>query len=116
MLAGRGFATAATLILIALASLTVSRRLDRERRLIRKLKALDAGGKSFIDTDGLSRDEQDTAETLVAAGVLRANGASMQLDTLALARFQGRRFRLAVGGALAALLLAFGLGAIILAR
>jgi hypothetical protein len=117
MYGGRGFATAVVLVLIALAALAVSRRLERERRLIGTLRRRDAlaAGRALPLT-ALSDPERETAEDLVDAGVLRRDGGRVHLDLAVLASFRRRRIGLAVTGALAALGLAAGLAALILTR
>ena len=57
---GRGFATAVLLILIALTCIAFAKRMERERRLLQKLREHD-GQVSF---DELTDDERDTAEAL----------------------------------------------------
>ncbi|HEY8509934.1 MAG TPA: hypothetical protein VIL32_16340 [Steroidobacteraceae bacterium] len=97
---GRGFAAVALLILIALACLAVARRLDRERRLLARLR----GGS--ISPDDLTEDERDTADHLASVGVLRLARRQWQIDPSAFAAFRRKRLRLALFAALAALTLA----------
>lgn len=101
MLAGRGFATAATLILIALTCIAISKRLERERRLIRKLRET-----GVVALDRMSDDERDTAESLRAAGVLHMEGNRGYVQPKGLRAFKAKRLRFAVSGAAIALLLA----------
>jgi hypothetical protein len=109
MLAGRGFATAATLILIALTCIAIAKRLERERRLIRKLRET-----GTVSLDDMSDDERDTAESLRAAGVLRVDRNRGHVEPDGLRAFQIKRMRFAVSGAALALLLAFVVGFILL--
>ena len=113
----RGFAAAATLIVIALACLAVSRKLERERRLLRKLRAraaLDPG--DGLGLDELSADERYAAESLAAAGVLGIQQSRCHIRAGELATFRRKRLRLALSGALVALALACMLAVLILRR
>jgi hypothetical protein len=102
---GRGFATAVLLILIALTCIAFAKRLERERRLLRKLRD-NEGNLSF---DELSDDERDTAESLRQAGVLRKDRNRGYVHPEGLKTFRQKRVRFALSGALAAL----ALGAIV---
>jgi hypothetical protein len=104
VLAGRGFATAALLILVALACIAVAKRLESERRMIRKLRQLRSG--SSVSLEGLSEVERDTVERLRSAGVLRMERNRGYLDPEGLKAFKAKRTRFAVGGAFIALLIA----------
>ncbi len=110
----RGFITAALLIVIALASIAVARRLEREYRLLAKLRA--GAATAGISDHELSEEERDTAHDLAAAGVLRGRDGRHYLDPGAAANFRGKRLRLAVGGALGALLFAVTLAFLLLRR
>lgn len=102
---GRGLLVVAVLLPIALLCIGVSRRLDRERRLIARFRtqaAFDAA--RGIDSRRLSDDERDTAAGLASAGVLRSSGERQFLDLAAAGAFRRRRQRVALLGALAALL------------
>jgi hypothetical protein len=110
MLAGRGFFTAVCLILIALTCIAFAKRIERERRLLRKLREND-GKVSFAD---LTDDERDTAESLRAAGVLRTDGRRGYVQPDALQVFKQKRIRFALSGALVALILAIALAVILL--
>jgi len=101
MIAGRGFATAVCLILIALTCIAIAKRLERERRLLQKLR----DGQPLV-FDTLTDDERDTAEHLRAAGVLRMDRNRGYVEPEGLERFRGKRLRFALTGALAALALA----------
>src|SRR5215468_11073033 len=102
MLAGRGFFTAVSLILIALTCIAFAKRIERERRFLRKLREND--GK--VSLDELTDDERDTAETLRAAGVLRKDRDRGYVQPDALRLFKQKRIRFALSGALVALVLA----------
>jgi hypothetical protein len=111
---GRGFATAAVLILIALACIATVRRLERERRLITKLTRQDAFDMArAIRLDQLTDDEQDTVRGLTAAGVLRGRGNARYIERTGLASFRRKRIGLAISGAVAALIVA-GLAAFVI--
>jgi hypothetical protein len=110
MLAGRGFFTAVVLILIALTCIAFAKRIERERRLLRKLREND-GKVSFAD---LTEDERDTAESLREAGVLRADRGRGYVHPDALKTFKQKRIRFALSGALVALVLAIAVAVILL--
>jgi hypothetical protein len=106
VLAGRGFATAALLILVALSCIAVAKRLESERRMIRKLRQLRAGGEAqTVSLEGLSEIERDTLERLRSAGVLRMDRNRGYLDPEGLRTYKAKRVRFAIGGALFALAL-----------
>ncbi|HXA92414.1 MAG TPA: hypothetical protein VNU73_04130 [Steroidobacteraceae bacterium] len=103
----RGFVTAALLIMIALCCLAVTRRLERERRLIALLRRRDAVvPERAVRIAELSDDDQDTARDLLGVGLLRRTGESCYLESASLPPFRRRRVRLALAGAAAALGLA----------
>jgi hypothetical protein len=110
MIAGRGFATAVCLILIALTCIAFAKRIERERRLLRKLRDND-GQVSF---DQLSDDERDTAESLRQAGVLRKERNRGYVRPEGLKAFKRKRVRFAFSAALAALLLATAIAVLLL--
>ncbi len=113
----RGFAAAATLIVIALACLAVSRKLERERRLLRKLRARAAlDPADGLGLDELSADERYAAESLAAAGVLAIRQSRCHIRAAELATFRRKRIRLALSGAVLAFALACMLAALILRR
>ncbi|MFO7277977.1 hypothetical protein [Caldimonas thermodepolymerans] len=114
---GRGFVTAALLILIVLSCITVARRLERERRLIAKLRARGAvDAEHAIPLVRLSDDEQDTAESLVHAGVLRSRNERCYIASEELGPFRRKRARLALSGIVAAVFLVFLVAGLILWR
>lgn len=110
MFGGRGFFTAVVLILIALTCIAFAKRIERERRLLRKLREND-GKVSFGD---LTDDERDTAESLRAAGVLRMDDKRGYVKPDALRVFKQKRVRFALSGALIALVLAIAVAVILL--
>ena len=117
MLAGRGFATAALLVLVALTCIAIAKRLEGERRMIRKLRELRVDAPSAarpIPLDGLSEVERDTLERLREAGVLRMDKSRGYIDPAALKAFKGRRMRFALTGALTALVLAILIAVVVL--
>jgi hypothetical protein len=117
-LPGRGLASAAALIAIALACLTVTRKLERERRLLAKLRrrgAIDSGSGG-IALDELSEDERDAAESLAAAGVLEIVHRRVSIRTVELGTFRRKRMRLMVMGGFGAFLLACLVAVLILRR
>ena len=112
---GRGIATAALLILVALTSIAIAKRLEGERRMIRKLRELRAEDASkAIPLEDLDDVERDTLERLRAAGVIRMDRTRGYINRDALRNFKGKRMRFAITGALFALLLAMAIAYIIL--
>jgi hypothetical protein len=116
-LPGRGLLAVACLVFIALCCISVVRKLERERRLLRKLRergALDTG--SSVPLRELSEDERDCAESLAIAGVLtiRQNGCYVRSTEMPV--FRRKRVRLALSGGLAALVLALVVAVLILHR
>ena len=109
MLAGRGFATAVFLIVIALTCIAFAKRLERERRLLRKLRE----NNGTVSSESLTEDERDTAESLAHVGVLRKD-RNRYTHAGGLATFKRKRIRLALSGAAAALLLALVIAFILL--
>src|SRR4051794_26498249 len=103
---GRGFATAALLILVALSCIAIAKRLEGERRMIRKLRELRANGTDrAIPLDDLDDVERDTLDRLRAAGVVRMDRSRGYINPEALRSFKGKRMRFALTGAMMALLL-----------
>jgi len=107
-LPGRGIVSAAALIAIALACLTVTRKLERERRLLAKLRkhagrSPDAPG---IALDELREDERDTADSLTMSGVLEIQRDRVSIKAVELGAFRKKRLRLMVTGGFGAFLLA----------
>ena len=67
----KGLLSAAALIAIALVCLTVTRKLERERRLVAKLRRKGAVEPGWaLPLEELTDDERDAADSLVASGVL----------------------------------------------
>ena len=108
---GRGLASAAALIAIALACLTVTRKLERERRLLAKLRR-----RGEISLNELSEDERDAAESLATAGVLEIQRQRVSIKTVELGAFRKKRLRLMVTGGFGAFLLACLVALLILHR
>ena len=114
---GRGLLAVACLVFIALCCISVVRKLERERRLLRKLR-----GRGAVDADRsvplreLSEDERDCAESLAIAGVLtiRQNGCYVRSTEMPV--FRRKRVRLALSGGFAALVLALVVAVLILHR
>jgi hypothetical protein len=130
-LPGRGLVSAAALIAIALACLTVTRKLERERRLLRKLRKRGAvEARWALSLDELTDDERDAAASLADSGVLeigkqpggatgqpgRAMGQRVFIRTAELRGFRQKRLRLLVMGGFGALLLAVVVALLILRR
>ena len=114
---GRGLASAAALIAIALACLTVTRKLERERRLLAKLRkqgAIHPGAGTSLDE--LSEDDRDAAESLATAGVLEIQRQRVSIKTVELGAFRKKRLRLMVTGGFGAFLLACLVALLILRR
>jgi hypothetical protein len=104
---GRGLLAVACLVFIALSCISVVRKLERERRLLRKLRA-----RRAIDPDtsvllrDLTDDERDCAVSLATAGVLTIRQNGCYLRSMQLPEFQRKRVRLALSGGVTALILA----------
>jgi HAMP domain-containing protein len=112
---GRGLATAALLILVALTCIAIAKRLEGERRMIRRLRELRAGdGAKSIPLEGLDDVERDTLDRLRAAGVVRMDRSRGYINPEALRTFRGKRMRFALTGGLLALLLAMTIAYIVL--
>jgi hypothetical protein len=116
-LPGRGLVSATALIAIALACLTVTRKLERERRLVAKLRKKGAVEPGWaLPLDELTDDERDAAHSLAATGVLEIRQGRLYVRTDELGAFRRKRLRLAVVGGLGALLLAVLVAVLILRR
>jgi hypothetical protein len=114
---GRGLLTVACLVLIALSCISIVRKLERERRLLRKLRAQGAlGAETAIPLGSLSEDERDCARSLAAAGVVTVAHGSCHLRVAELSAFRGKRVRLALSGGLTALIVAVLAAMLILHR
>jgi hypothetical protein len=111
-LPGRGLLTVACLVLIALCCISAVRKLERERRLLRKLRA--ANGS--ISLSELTEDERDCAFMLSASGVLTIRQNRCYLQSGELPAFRRKRLRLALSGGLGALVLALVVAVLILHR
>lgn len=116
--------SAAALVAIALACLTVTRKLERERRLLRKLRKRGAVEPGWaLPLDELTEDERDAAASLAHSGVLEigkhpggASGQRVFIRTAELGGFRQKRLRLLVMGGFGALLLAIVVALLILRR
>jgi hypothetical protein len=116
-LPGSGLLAVACLVFIALCCISVVRKLEREWRLLRKLRgrgALDAG--SSLPLRELSEDERDCAESLAIAGVLTIRQNGCYLRSIELPVFRRKRVRLVLSGGFAALVLALVVAVLILHR
>ncbi len=113
-----GLFSAAALIAIALVCLTFTRKLERERRLLAKLRrrgAIDSGSAG-IPLEELSEDERDAAESLAATGVLEIARKCVSIRTVELGTFRRKRLRLLVVGGFGAFLFALLVAVLILRR
>jgi hypothetical protein len=117
VLPGRGLLAVACFVFIALCCVSLVRKLERERRLLGKLRE-----KGAVDIDSsvplhdLSDDERDCAESLAIAGVLTIRRNGCYLRSTELPVFRRKRLRLALSGGLAALVVALVVAVLILHR
>jgi hypothetical protein len=114
---GRGFASALLLILIALACLAGLRRIERDRRLMSKLR--DAGAldpASALPLGKLNPDDVDSAAALAHAGVVAINRDRCYIVQSQITMFRRKRTRGALAGAFAALILVVLVAIVILRR
>jgi hypothetical protein len=98
----RGLLLVGALVGIALTCLASLRKLEREHRLLAKLRT---AGKALV-LDDLSDDERDAAQSLADAGVVGIQQQRLTLKPAAVADFRQKRLRLAISGALGAFLIA----------
>jgi hypothetical protein len=116
-LPGRGLLTAACLVFIALICIAVVRKLEREQRLLRQLRARRAiDPQSAVPLAALTPDERDCSISLAGAGVLTIRRDHCYIRVVELPLFRRKRLRLALSGALGAALLAVVVAALILHR
>jgi hypothetical protein len=116
-LPGRGLLAVACLVFIALGCLSVVRKLERERRLLRKLRGLGAvDNRTSVPLRDLTDDERDCAISLATAGVLTIRQNGCYLRSTELPVFRRKRVRLALSGGVAALILALVVAVLILHR
>jgi hypothetical protein len=116
-LPGRGLVSAAALIAIALACLTVTRKLERERRLLAKLRRKGAVEPGWaFPLEELTDDERDAADSLVASRVLESRQKRVFIRPVELGVFRRKRLRLVVLGGFGAFLLAILVAVLILRR
>ena len=114
---GRGLLAVASLVIIALCCISVVRKLERERRLLRKLRsrgAVDSGNS--ISLGDFTEDERDCIESLAASGVLTIRQNRCYVQSGELPMFRRKRLRLALSGGFAALILALVVAVLILHR
>jgi len=113
----KGLVSAAVLIAIALTCLTVTRKLERERRLLAKLRRKGAVEPGWaFPRDELTDDERDAADSLVASGVLEIRQGRVFIRPVELGVFRRKRLRLMVLGGFGAFLLAILVAVLILRR
>jgi hypothetical protein len=98
----RGLVAAALLIGGALVALASLRRLERQHRLLGRLRQEEA---QELALDSLSEDDRYTASELARAGVVQITGRRVQVRPADLATFRARRARLLLSGVLVALVL-----------
>lgn len=110
---GRGLLTVACLVLIALSCISVVRTLERERRLLKKLRANPGNSVNLRD---LTEDERDCAMSLAKAGVLTIRQNECYVRSAELSVFKRKRTRLALSGGVIALILAVLVAVVILHR
>jgi hypothetical protein len=116
-LPGKGLVSAAALIAIALACLTVTRKLERERRLLAKLRRKGAVEPGWaLSLQDLTADERDAADSLVTSGVLEIRQERVFIRPVELGVFRRKRLRLMVLGGFGAFLLAILVAVLILRR
>lgn len=114
---GRGLLSAAALIAIALTCVTVTHKLERERRLLAKLRKRGAVDPDHaMALDDLSEDERDAALSLGAAGVVDIRQKRCSIRAVELGVFHRKRLRLMVMGGFGAFLLACLVAVLILRR
>jgi hypothetical protein len=116
-MAPRGLLAVACLVFIALVCISVVRKLERERRLLRKLRAHSAVDAAHaVPLDDLTEDERDCARSLANAGVLSVWPHGYSLRSTEIPMFRRKRVRLALSGGVAALILAVIVAVLILHR
>ena len=114
---GRGFATALLLILIALACLAGMRRIERDRRLMARLRKAQAfDPRNAVALRLLTPDEQDSAASLAQAGVVAIDQNRCYIVQSQVSMFRRKRARVTIAGAFFALLLAVFVAVLILRR
>jgi hypothetical protein len=107
----------ALLVFIALCCISLLRRLERERRLLRKLRKRGAVDSSTsVPLSELTADERDCIESLGTAGVLTIRHNRCYLQSGELSAYRRKRVRLALSSGLAALVLAVLVAELILHR
>ena len=110
---GRGLLAVACLVLIALSCISVVRTLERERRLLRKLRAQGIGP---VPMRNLTDDERDCAKSLAGVGVLTIERGGCYVRSAELPVFKRKRMRLVLSGGAIALILSLVVAVLILRR
>jgi len=104
---GRGLLTVACLVLIALSCLSAVRKLEAERRVLRRLRSQGAlAPESSLSVQELPENDRDCLRSLESAGVVALGNGRCYLRVGSLPPFRRKRVRLALSGGLIALLLA----------
>ena len=107
--------TVACLVLIALVCIAAVRKFEREHRLLAKLRARRAVDlQAAVPLPDLTEDERDCAYLLAKASVLAILDDRCYIRSTELPRFQRKRMRLALSGAMGALFLAVVIAALLL--
>ena len=114
---GRGLLTVACLVFIALCCISVLRKLESERRFLKKLRARGAVDDSnAVPLRELTEDERECAQQLASTGVLTIRQNGCYLRSAEMPVFRRKRVRLALSGGFAALVLALVVAVLILHR
>jgi hypothetical protein len=114
---GRGFATALLLILVALACLAGVRRVERDRRLMSKLRGARAFDlHSAVPLSGLSPDDRDSTAGLAQAGVVAIEQNRCYIVQSQLTMFRRKRTRVVLATGFVALMIAVLVIVLILRR
>ena len=114
---GRGFAAALLLIVIALACLAGVRRVERDRRLMARLRTAKAfDPASALPLGRLSPDDQDSAASLAQAGVVAIERNRCYIVQSQLTMFRRKRTRVLIASAFTALTIAVLVAILILRR
>jgi hypothetical protein len=113
----KGLVSAAALIAIALTCLAVTRKLERERRLLAKLRKKGAVEPGWaLPLEELTDDERDAADSLAATGLLAIRQQRVYVEQVELGMFRRKRQRLMILGGFGAFLLAVLVAVLILRR
>jgi hypothetical protein len=113
----KGLVSAAALIAIALTCLAVTRKLERERRLLAKLRRKGAVEPGWaLPLEELTDDERDAADSLATTGVLAIHQQRVYVEQVELGMFRRKRQRLMILGGFGAFLLGVLVAVLILRR